>query len=193
MYVAGVTASVTVTVNAKLPSAVGVPEIVSVVALANDVNPSPEGSAPEVTAHVPAVGTVNVLDVYDFPTAAFARAMGVVSAEAESDGANVSPASTRIETTPSDAPLVNRDPNDRKFIFCVVTLRIAPHPLSSLNNALIYCLAHLHELGNSGKSPELLPIPHLNCRNGNSMVTRYQQQILQSTHSDSFLMGIVVK
>jgi hypothetical protein len=86
MYVAGVTASVTVTVNAKLPSAVGVPEIVSVVALANDVNPSPEGSAPEVTAHVPAVGTVNVLDVYDFPTAAFARAMGVVSAEAESDG-----------------------------------------------------------------------------------------------------------
>jgi hypothetical protein len=67
---------------------------------------------------VPAVGAVNVLDVYDFPTATFARAMGVLSAEAENEGANVSPAGTRIETTPSDkpSPIVTRMIEKSSFV-----------------------------------------------------------------------------
>jgi hypothetical protein len=50
-------------VKVYVPSDVGDPEIVSVVALVVAVRASPGGNEPAETAHVPAVGSVNVAEV----------------------------------------------------------------------------------------------------------------------------------
>jgi hypothetical protein len=62
-YVAGVVASVTVTVKLYVPLIVGVPVRLSVTELAADVNVTPGGNAPAEMDHVPAVATVNVADL----------------------------------------------------------------------------------------------------------------------------------
>jgi hypothetical protein len=62
------------------------------------------------------VATVNVLDVYDAPTAALLSAIGAVSADADIDGTNVNPPSMRTDMTPIDMAVANFDLNDRIFM-----------------------------------------------------------------------------
>jgi hypothetical protein len=65
-------------VKVNVPVANGVPVIVSVVELAVDVNASPVGSAPAEIAHVAAITSVMVPELYATPRYGYASVVGEI-------------------------------------------------------------------------------------------------------------------